>query len=286
MTGKSAPPNARRPSATPAYINDRSVGDHAPPMLAYRHGRGIRGGADSPVRARRGQPACSPGLAALRAGRCAWSCSFGRAYDRPGPEKDADDRVVARCREARRPGGWQVVGQQPPGLLGGHGQAGYCTRARLVPEFPSRSSGDQTPGLGDRASDGDRHSVAGLRPGLGQAAGVGPPQPVEHRPGQVGAGRWAGRAPAGSAAGGSSTPTARAPGPTRLAPAPAHDTDAVRARASSRRKIPAICGPAHRSRSATMRGLSRRAARTHSACSSSSQATNSASVAPPGPGVP
>src|SRR5438034_3304029 len=49
MTGKSAPePNARRPSATPAYISDRSVGDHAPPMLAYRHGRGAAAAAPIP----------------------------------------------------------------------------------------------------------------------------------------------------------------------------------------------------------------------------------------------
>ena len=33
------------PSATPAYINDRRIGDHAPPVLAYRHGRGAAAAA-------------------------------------------------------------------------------------------------------------------------------------------------------------------------------------------------------------------------------------------------
>ena len=62
--------------------------------------------------------------------------------------------------------------------------------------------------------------------------------------------------------------------------------EAVRARGSSWRNVPAICGPVHRSRSLISRGLSRRDAPTHSACISSSQATNSLSVAPAGGGVP
>jgi hypothetical protein len=47
--------------------------------------------------------------------------------------------------------------------------------------------GDKLPGPGDRARDGDRYGVTGQGAALLKPVGVGPAQPVENRPGQVGA---------------------------------------------------------------------------------------------------
>src|ERR1035437_8168965 len=90
-------------------------------------------------------------------------------------------------RRARPLGYWQVAGQQPTRLLGRQAQPGHPPCAWLVAVLPSGRGGDKLPGPGDRARDGDRHGVT--RPGgaLLKAVGAGPAQPVEYRPGQVGA---------------------------------------------------------------------------------------------------
>ena len=95
--------------------------------------------------------------------------------------------------------------------------------------------------------------------------------------------------PAGSADGEelhrSESPRARS-NHTGTGPALAHDTLAVNADPSGMLTISTTWLPVHSRRSITNRGLRRRAAWTHSICSSSSQPMNSCSLSPPGAGVP
>src|ERR1017187_7153027 len=123
----------------------------------------------------------------IAAGPSDGSRPLGRTDDRPGPEENAGDRIVTRCREVRLPGCWQVVGQQPPRLLGRQAQPGHHRCAWLGVVLPSGLGGDKLPGPGDRARDGDRDGVTGPGGALLRAVGVGPAQPVEYRSGQVGA---------------------------------------------------------------------------------------------------
>ena len=150
-------------------------------------------------------------------------CPFGGADDGPGTEQDGGDRFVAGHRELRLPGRGQVVGQQPPGLLGVHGQARREAAAGLVTELPAGPVGYQVPSPGERPGNRDRHGVSWLCRRPGQAVGIGPTQAVEHRPGEVGT--------------------------------------QVTGTVERLEDLLLICGPAHATRSATRRGLRRRAAR-------------------------
>ena len=174
-------------------------------------------------------------------------CPFGGADDGPGTEQDGGDRVVAGYREVRLPGRGQVVGQQPPGLLGVHGQARREAGAGLVTELPAGLGGHQVPGPGERSGNRDRHGVAGPCQRPGQAVGIGPAQPSSTGPARS-ARRSLGRPSAWRICCRwiQYSDSSRAwPSQAGTRSGAAQDTEAVRARTSSPANIALICGPAH-----------------------------------------